>query len=265
MGALRWRSDNPYLESITGVAEFDEGSGRGRLIQYEQSARMAAANPLLGAGPGNWAVAYPRYAARRDPSMNPSQEGMTFNPWPSSDWIAFVSERGPIATALFALTFIVLGVAAARRIVISANPDEALGAMALLGTIAGVVVSGCFDAVLLLPLPSLLAWTAIGALTPLSEPDRPRTTVLLAGLVLILVSAAGAVRSGAQLAAMHIFETDGGRAALTRAATLDPGNYRIQLRLARSGSRRQRCEHALRARALFPNAAAAQRLARGCG
>ncbi|HEX2059940.1 MAG TPA: hypothetical protein VHK90_04305, partial [Thermoanaerobaculia bacterium] len=28
---LRWRSDNPYVDSLTGVIEYDEGSGRGRL------------------------------------------------------------------------------------------------------------------------------------------------------------------------------------------------------------------------------------------
>ena len=30
---LNWRSDSPYLESLTGVANYKEGSGRGRLIQ----------------------------------------------------------------------------------------------------------------------------------------------------------------------------------------------------------------------------------------
>src|SRR5688572_19749524 len=56
--ALRWNTDNPYLESIRGVANFQEGSGRGRLVQYRQSLRMAVGSPLLGVGPGNWAVEY---------------------------------------------------------------------------------------------------------------------------------------------------------------------------------------------------------------
>ena len=61
------------LESIQNVASYDEGSGRGRLVQYERSLRMAAAHPLFGVGPGNWPVVYPKFAADNDPSMNGSE------------------------------------------------------------------------------------------------------------------------------------------------------------------------------------------------
>ena len=58
---------------------------------------MAAAHPLLGVGTGNWSVRYPRYAPASDPSM--TDVGLTANPWPSSDWVAVLSERGPAALA----------------------------------------------------------------------------------------------------------------------------------------------------------------------
>src|SRR5688572_23984824 len=35
--SLRWRSENPYLESVRGVANYQEGSGAGRLVQYQRS------------------------------------------------------------------------------------------------------------------------------------------------------------------------------------------------------------------------------------
>ena len=58
---LNWRSDSPYLDSLTGVTNYKEGSGRGRLIQYGNTLKMAARHPLLGVGPGNWPVYYPRF------------------------------------------------------------------------------------------------------------------------------------------------------------------------------------------------------------
>ena len=90
---LRWRSQNPYLDSMRGVANFQEGSGAGRLVQYRRSMVLAVQNPILGAGPGNWSVEYPSVAARRDPSLDNNEPGTTSNPWPSSDWVAFISER----------------------------------------------------------------------------------------------------------------------------------------------------------------------------
>src|SRR5438552_13932022 len=155
---------------------------------------------------------------------------MTFKPWPSSDWLALFAERGLIAAVILAgaLVGIALG-----------------GSPALIATAAGAIVAGLFDAVLLLPAPALLVWMTLGALStsPPPQPSRSRTWLALA---VIVISAIGAARSAAQLVAMHIYMTRGDRASLERAATIDPGNYRVQLRLARIG-RRARCEHAIAA------------------
>jgi len=248
--ALRWRSENPYLESVRGVANYEEGSGRGRLVQYAQSLLMAALHPLFGVGPGNWTVAYPAHAARNDPSMNPSEPGRTFNPWPSSDWVAFASERGLAAAALMALVFIGIALAGFRL-------EDRLLSATLLATLAAVVVEGMFDAVLLLAVPTLIVWTALGALWPL--PSAARGPRLAIALFVIVIAAVGAVRSASQITAMEIYAAGRGRASLERAAAIDPGNYRIQLRLA------QRCEHARAAHALFPNAAEAREWSRRCG
>jgi hypothetical protein len=75
---LRWSSDDPYLETALGVVNFREGSGRGRVIQFRNSVALALDNPVLGVGPGNWAVEYPGVAEAGDPSLN--GEGMTSNP-----------------------------------------------------------------------------------------------------------------------------------------------------------------------------------------
>jgi O-antigen ligase len=255
---LRWRSDNPYLDSVVGVANYEEGSGRGRLVQYEQSLRMAAANPLLGVGPGNWSVEYPEYTVRNDPSMDTSERGMTFNPWPSSDWVAFASERGFPGSILMALVFCGIAANGFRRLVNARDPEEGLMAAALLATAAAAVVAGMFDAVLLLALPGLLVWAALGALWSPVE-SRPRAMRAIVVVAVIACAALGAARSAAQLAAMDIYATRQDRASLELASRIDPGNYRIHLRLAR------RCAHARAAHALFPNAGEARDLSRACG
>ncbi|HEY0142075.1 MAG TPA: O-antigen ligase family protein [Thermoanaerobaculia bacterium] len=260
---LRWRSDNPYLESVQGMANYQEGSGRGRLIQYERSLRLAASNPLLGVGPGNWPVAYPEFAKGNDPSMDQSEDGMTSNPWPSSDWVAYVAERGPAAALLLAIAFLMIVTVAFRRLASAVTAEDSLQAMTLLGTLIAAGVAGAFDAVLLLALPSLFVWTALGVLwTPL-ESRSPALRSLVAPLLLVLCFA-GAARSTAQLIAMEIYAASDTRSTLEMGSRIDPGNYRLRLRLARGGKRNDRCEHALAARGLYPNARAARNLARGC-
>jgi len=233
---LRWRAENPYLQSVRGVANYEEGSGRGRLLQYGRSVVMAGAHPLLGVGPGNWPVVYPHFAASNDPSIGP--DNMTFNPWPSSDWIAFISERGLAATVILFLALASIAVSSRRA--------------AVMAIVAAAVVAGLFDAVLLLPVPAFIVFTAIGALSGAPPPSTARgpTPVVL---ILIVIAAVATVRSGAELVAMSMNDH------AAQAATLDPGNYRIQMRLA------SKCDHARAAHALFPYADAARAASRRCG
>ena len=99
---LNWRSDSPYLDSLTGVANYKEGSGRGRLIQYGNTLDMAGDHPVLGVGPGNWPVHYPKYMSPGDPSFD-ADDIIPTNPWPSSDWMATLAERGLPASLLLLL------------------------------------------------------------------------------------------------------------------------------------------------------------------
>jgi O-antigen ligase len=257
---LRWRSDNPYLESIQDVAAYDEGSGRGRLVQYERSLIMAARHPLFGVGPGNWPVEYPDHAARNDPSLDGAEPGTTYNPWPSSDWIAFVSERGFAAAIVLALVFLLMATAGFRRGLEADDPEEALAAAALLATTIAAGVTGLFDAVLLLGAPTLIVWAVLGASwTPPAETAREMPAV--AFVALLVFAGAGLFRNVTQLVAMEMYSSG---LSLSQAAAIDPGNYRIRLRLAQRGGRGQRCRHAKAAHNLFPHAEAARSLSRGC-
>ncbi|HEX6749102.1 MAG TPA: O-antigen ligase family protein [Longimicrobium sp.] len=267
---LHWASDNPYAETAAGLVNAKEGSGRGRLLQWKNSMKMAVHHPLLGVGPGNWPVHYPEFAPRRDPSMNDNEPGTTSNPWPSSDWVAFVAERGIAATALLVLAFVGLGIAALHRMRAARDADEGLAALALAAMVAGAVVVGAFDAVLLLALPSLLIWAALGALSA-TEPGKwdvrvPLPVRALGMLLALAVFGAFTVKSAAQLLAMGVYDGASRVADLRQAARLDPGSYRIQMKLARSGAscdvRRAAAETA---HSLFPNASAPKGLRTTCG
>jgi len=134
--------------------------------------------------------------------------------------------------------------------------------VALIAMVSAAVVTGLFDAVLLLAVPSFVIWAALGALWTPILPDERRLQPLIV-MILVLLSAAGAVRNAMQIAAMQTYSTRGDRTSLTRASEIDPGNYRLQVRLARIGGR-DRCQHARAAHALFPHAQEAIALSRSC-
>lgn len=275
---LRWRTDsNPYLETALDVVNFREGSGRGRIIQFRNSLELAIDNPVLGVGPGNWAVAYPSVAQRGDPSLN--SEGMTSNPWPSSDWAAFLSERGLPAFVLLVGVFVALGADALRKLLAARTPTEAREALALAGTILVTAVVAAFDAVLLLGAPGLIAWGLFGILAP---PGTRWTVSISEGTrhsLLVAAATAGAVlivRSSSQIIAMSVYPELSLRAmgpvahlrAIERASRADPGSYRLHMRAATLNADRGNCRratiHAEAARYLYPRAPEPRRILRRC-
>ena len=271
--ALEWKSDSPYLESVTGVVNYRSGSGRGRLIQYRNTFSLAMREPVVGVGPGNWAVEYPRVASPGDPSL--TDEGMTANPWPSSDWAAFMSERGFVAVALLAATFIGALLVAALRLRRATDPREALETLALAGTVITTIVVGCFDAVLLLAVPSLVAWSLLGALTATVGPQARWTPELTDGrrrtamVAIAVFGTLASLRAASQIGGMAIAESGRSSRVAARAALVDPGSYRLRVRAADAAIARGDCRGAIRharaAREMFPSAPTPRRLLRRCG
>jgi O-antigen ligase len=256
---LDWKSSSPYLDSVRGVVDFREGSGRGRLAQYTNSAKMAVAHPLLGVGPGNWPVLYPKFSPPGDPSLAETT-GMAANPWPSSDWVAALSERGVAAfLALAAFVVFLLGGALRTRYDPAAPPHDRLAAIAGGGVVLIAAIEGTFDAVLLLPTPAIVVWAAAGALIAAGTERRTLSPSsgrrLLLGCSFAVLTALTCVFSDRRIDAMRLYEV-GTSAAIESALAKDPGSYRIQMRAADYFLSRAQCPkaraHALAARTLFP-------------
>jgi hypothetical protein len=261
---LDWRSKSPYRDTMLDLANYQEGSGRGRLIQYQNTLRLATLDPVFGTGPGNWPVKYPLVSTPGDPSVA-GMDPMPTNPWPSSDWVALVAERGAVGALLLLVTFAGMGITALRRLR-SEDSGEARRAVALLGLISATLVAGAFDAVLLLAPPTLVVWTAAGLLLPrtgtaatLSSSGRRR--LVLGVLVFCL---AVAVRSAGQLAAIVIAGPGWPVTRLEQAVRYDPGSYRLHLMIAQRTVCARARPHARAAARLFPALPAPRRRLEAC-
>jgi len=94
-----------------------------------------------------------------------------------------------------------------------------------------------FDAVLLLPAPSFIAWALFGALAA-SSPALRTVALTPPGLrrlkyAAALVGAVAVLRSSGQVAAMALFSKAHTAAQFRHAALLDPGSERIRGRFGR--------------------------------
>lgn len=263
---LEWASETPYRDSLRRVLDYQEGSGRGRLIQYRNSLRLLALDPVLGTGPGNWLVKYPLVTTPGDPSYN-AVDPMPTNPWPSSDWVALLVERGPPGLALGLGLFLAIGVVCIRR-ALGTEPGARFRGAAALGLLTAAAAAGLFDAVLLLPTPTLVVMAGLGALLPDTRPlvvraplDRGLRLVTAAAMALILAAAA---RSGAQLASLRTAGTGTPRPRLEAALRYDPVSYRLLVLLAMRAPCPQAGAHAARAAALLPFHPAPRQLASRC-
>jgi O-antigen ligase len=263
---LEWRSRSPYSDSLRDLVNYREGSGRARVVQYGNSLALVAKDPVFGVGPGNWFVHYPRVATPGDPSYA-GFDPIPTNPWPSSDWIAFLAERGPIGALLLALAGAAALVVAWRR---AGSGDLALEgrALAATGVLVAALVAGLFDAVLLLPAPAYLVAALTGLLLPETRPVvtwEPQGRRRVARLVLPPVVLGLLVTSSlGQLAAIRLATRTATRATLEHATRYDPGNHRLRLRLASRGSCAERLPHARAARRLLPFHPAPRQLVARC-
>jgi O-antigen ligase len=268
---LNWSSESPYLDTARGVVDYKKGSGRGRLAQYENSLRMSASNPVFGVGPGNWPVEYVEFAPSNDRSL--ADDGMTANPWPSSDWVAFISERGIVPAVALLGVFAVLFYGSLRRWSELENGDAVLAQLVLAGTIVATMVVSAFDVVLLLGAPSLLVWSVVGATSGIrhkgTEANLSPRAWGFAFAALLFVALLSTARSATQTVAMMQVGRGGRTAGWVNGAEFDPGSYRINLRVADLYYRRGHCGtargYARRAEGLFPHASAPRRILNGCG
>ena len=282
---LAWNSDSPYRDSITGLVDASSGSGRGRLIQWRNSLDLVPDAPILGVGPGNWFIHYPRVTTPGDPSFS-GWDTIPTNPWPSSDWVAFISEIGIPGTLLLLLAGLAMVITALRRLWSSETdggtppmdgrgmgPERERGepgeSVALVATLAAAAVMGTFDAVLHLAAPTLFVFTISGLLVPVSGVvidralgKRTRRMLVVGSVLAMLVLVS---MSLGQDRTIRVTQADRSLTAFRAALRFDPTNFRLHLRLAMNGPCTARLRHARIARTLLPYHQAPRDALRACG
>jgi hypothetical protein len=191
--------------------------------------------------------------------------------------VAIVAERGSIAAIALLLAFIgiIANAFQSTRGSGAGNPGvhDPFLTIAVTATVLVTGAVGSFDAVTLLAAPALIVWASLGALgapgrtrfewAPL--PASRRLLALVATVPLLLF----ALRSGGETAAMQVFGSGDRLGNVEQSALLDPGSYRIQMRLAVLALNRRGCSrarpHARRAAEMFPAAGAPRSILRRCG
>jgi O-antigen ligase len=95
---------HPLAETASHIADVTSGSGHDRLVQYSTTLRIIREYPILGVGPGNWNMAYARYASNDDRSYD--RRAMDpVNRFASSDLLDLAAERGLIGLGLLLAAF----------------------------------------------------------------------------------------------------------------------------------------------------------------
>jgi O-antigen ligase len=246
---LAWRAKAPFISTIARIAEYEAGSGRGRLIQYKNTLQMIAGRPLLGVGPGNWSVDYPTVADRQDPTFHRASL-VPVNRLPNSDWLGLAAENGvPAFALLLAAAFLVVrsSYADLRR---NSDAQARARAATLLATFVALAALGALDAVLQRPMPAFATAIVVGALAPpaaivWSVPCRLPVRVA-AVAVASVIGIAFAIGSGERILAAGVRSTAMSTTAQVQAAmALDPGDYTVPAEQALLRRRAWRCDEAV--------------------
>ncbi|WP_426746036.1 O-antigen ligase family protein [Myxococcus faecalis] len=267
---LEWRSS--YGDTLRRIAEHDAGSGRGRLIQYANTLHMVGEAPVLGVGPGNWTVHYPRHATPDDPSYTVDAL-LPVEALPQADWVGLLAERGGLALLMLFAIAGGLWREAWRRARQDSDSRARQEALALMSVLAALTLLGGLDTVLLTPTATFLVAVSVGALTRMRgeawvvTPGQGARVVARVCAVLVmggLLAYVAVTGWGRQLA----FARPQSETLLSRAARLDPGGYEARVFLGQWLTRVGRCEEALthfrEAGELLPHAEPPQRGASRC-
>ena len=265
---------------------------RTRLGLWRRTLALYREHPLSGIGPGNFAVVFPRFAepgATEDGVLFPTAVPRRAH----DDLLERLAETGPFGLAALLAVYAVaasLAIGRARRARRGGRANEASAPAAAGGSLAAIAASGLTGFPLAMPATAFLFGVALGLLADdardgdvpdrqASEGDRrapsrgARARVGGAAIAAMLVVAGAGWWSARRLAASYHLaraeaalragdtRQDAARALpfLSRAASEQPGNFKVALRTAYAASRAGRAPESIaaatRALAIEPDSA----------
>jgi O-antigen ligase len=267
-----WNVASPIADSAGNLANFTTGSGHGRVVQYATTLRIIARHPLLGVGPGNWAVEYAHYADPGDPSLDPYPALTPTDRFPLSDWLGMAAECGLPVLGMLAAAMVALVRVGWRQVRAPVDETDLPHGIALLVLIPAVFTVGALDAVLQNAAPAVLAAVLLAILPrrhgfAVFRLSSPRLRHGMATLLLV-PSAAFAWLSARHLRAVRLYGTLDTVETLELALRVDPTDYQAQARLAGLYAAAGNCDaaaaHIAAARMQQPHAPMLPRLRATC-
>ena len=124
-----------------------------RIGIYRRTLQIIADRPLLGVGPGNFPLVYPRYRDKKE---------IVFMNETHNDYLQFASEMGIFSLAVF-LVLLLLYFRSGIRYLLSSKNMYLLGlTLGCMVSVAGVVVHGSMDFPFQIPAIALTFWVILG-------------------------------------------------------------------------------------------------------
>lgn len=131
-----------------------------RIEVYRGTLQMIADRPLLGVGPGNFPLVYPRYRDKKH---------IVFMNETHNDYLQFASEMGILSLAAF-LVLLFLYFKYANKYLLSSKNMYLLGlALGCMVSIAGVALHGSMDFPFQIPANALTFWVILGLTVSISR------------------------------------------------------------------------------------------------
>jgi len=136
-----------------------------RIHVYRGTLQMIADRPLLGVGPGNFPLVYPRYRDKKE---------IIFMNKTHNDYLQFASEMGIFSSAAF-LVLLFLYFKNGIRYLVSSKNMYSLGlALGCMVSIAGVALHAAMDFPFQIPANALIFWVILGLAVNIARVSQPR-------------------------------------------------------------------------------------------
>lgn len=209
---LRWSSPRPFLDTLTHLVDWSEGSGAGRIAEWRDTFALFKTHPIWGVGPGNWFAEY-----------GLSHRNAHFS---HSDVLGLLAERGLIgATLLLALAVVVL-----RNCPTEQRP-------AVFASVIAAGGLGVFDSVTQLPAPLLLlSCTCFVGSRADAQPCRDSSSAAAFALLTLL--------SLSSLVSLRLSTAGADFDRLERAVRFNPLDAELRFQLAEAWLLADDCERA---------------------
>jgi hypothetical protein len=237
---LGWTASD-FAASARRVAEYQTGTGRGRVIQAATTWRMIKDNPLWGVGPGKWSVVYPAYAPEDDPSVMLG----AFYPAPQtprSDVLPLLAEWGTVGIG-FAIAFLAALAARTVRLLASQHDGARMNGVVVFGVSVAAAMLGLFDSILRVASTAVLLALLVGLALGQGEAEAglvragysrsPRRYAWRAvWAVYAVLSMAFAWSAAQDLGALRILNSSTSTNDLARAVKVAPNNVEARALLS---------------------------------